>query len=118
MKRGFVYRHGRKIEVVHSGNVVLPKIKYRASGAEFIQMPALWVDKLIGEKNATLYGLALLILRLSFKHYGHSVRLSNIATECLGIDRGTKRRGLRRLAKLGLISVTSKPGSAPVVTIL
>jgi hypothetical protein len=115
-RKTVVYRHGRRIEVLETIPDQPPQHKV-PTNATFIKIPAAWIEGLVGE-STTVYDLALLILQLDFKRYGHPVRLSNEATQHLGMARTTKRRGLRRLAKLGLISVLHKPGSAPLVTIL
>ncbi len=114
MNRQFVYRQGRRIEVIVNPSVVAPR---KQKHAKFVQVPTAWIEKLVGESTAN-HDLALLVLQLDFKHYRHPVKLSNEAIKHLRIHRTTKQRSLQRLAKLGLISVVSKPGSAPVVTII
>jgi hypothetical protein len=110
--RKVVYRHGRRIEVIET----IPDQPQRkpSTPAKFVKIPTFWIEKLAGE-SAAVYALGLLVLLLDFENYGRPVKLSN---KHLKMAAETKRRSLRRLAELGLISVEFKTGSAPLVTVI
>jgi hypothetical protein len=88
----------------------------RPHSEHFIMIPLSWARAASKAGSAALCVGALLWYR--HKVWKEStIVLSNCAMEQLGVGRKRKTLGLNQLAAAGLISMTSRPGASPRVTI-
>jgi hypothetical protein len=90
--------------------------KGRANTA-FVMVPLAWVERLAKAPTVATVTVAHRLLHLSWKAEGRPVLLGNVALQQLGIDRFKKRRALKALERMGLISVERHPRKSPRVTL-
>jgi hypothetical protein len=91
-------------------------------GELFLCGPIPWnwlatASKANGKGSAIQVALAIWFLS-GLNHKSATVKLTRKTLNQLGIERNASYRGLRVLEESGLVVVTRKPGSCPVVTIL
>jgi hypothetical protein len=93
-----------------------PTRKKRKPG--FVIMSADWLDALYRTPYVTgpTWAVAHRLTELFQLQKSRTVILSNGVLESRGVDRQSKRRALRRLVAMGLISVSNLDGQAPKVT--
>jgi hypothetical protein len=84
---------------------------------EFTMVPEAWLGRLRGTSNAT-FRLAIVLLRLNYKHNGHAFKFANSALEEAGVSANSKLRGLKELEGLGLIAVDRRGFKSPVIKVL
>jgi hypothetical protein len=86
---------------------------------EFLRgpIPMPWIIAAARSPGRSLHvGVALWVI--SGIHQSCIVPLTNLASQCFGLDRNSKYRGLSCLERAGLITVRRKLGQPPIVTIL
>ena len=88
MNREVVTRHDRTFTVTVHNTVQMRKRQPRA--VEFVKIPAVWTIKLRGQ-HGRVYDMAHHLLLLNFKSYKRGFKLTNVAMECLEMDRRVKR---------------------------
>jgi hypothetical protein len=103
--QGFVMRHGRRIAVDRITPVVAPSSKPKRSfHAKWVKLPRHWISALGNSKSANTYRVALLILQAAYEDKRGTGEVVLSAATVLGIPRETKRRAVRELAELRLIT--------------
>jgi hypothetical protein len=97
-----------------------PKRRTWLDGHYFYQLPDAWADALMRMRaRGPTYRVALRLLRLPLvEGMENTVKIGNKWLEANGVDRKSKARALKYLERAGLIQVSSKKGSAPLVTLL
>jgi hypothetical protein len=99
------------VEVIDDGRDVRLKRKHHPFKAEWVRLPAMWIDRLGQSKSVGAYKLAHRILREAFKrqHVGGQIVLSRKVT---GLPCSTTARAAKELAKLGLIQIQQSGNKA------
>jgi hypothetical protein len=59
--------------------------------------------------------LALILLYLSWKEHGDSIKLSTVGIKEFGLDKDKKSRALADLKRRGLITVERRPRKSPII---
>jgi hypothetical protein len=100
-----------KVEVIDDGRDIRLKRKYQPFKAEWVRLPATWINRLEQSKSVSTYKLAHRILREAFKreHVGGQIVLSRKVT---GLPCSTTVRAARELHKLGLIQIQQSGNKA------
>lgn len=100
------------MEVVDDGRDVRLKRKHQPFKAEWVRLPAMWINRLEQSRSVGAYKLAHRILREAFKrqHVGGEIVLSCKVT---GLPCSTTVRAARELAALGLIQ-TQQSGNRAI----
>jgi hypothetical protein len=83
---------------------------------QFTMLPMAWVEKLANSPGKTWY----LAAHLTYRHWegkGAPIKLANGMLEYDGISRQTKWRALRKLERLGLITINTHRGKSPIITV-
>jgi hypothetical protein len=93
-----------------------PSPSHRTRSEHFIMMPLSWAKAACEAGSAALCVGALLWYRHKVRQES-TIVLSNLAMEPLGVGRKRKTLGLNQLSAAGLISITSRTGTSPRVTI-
>jgi hypothetical protein len=99
------------MEVIDDGRDVRFKRKREPFKAEWVRLPAKWIDRLEQSKSVGTCKLAHRILREAFKrqHVGGQIVLSRKVT---GLPCSTTARAARELVKLGLIQIQQSGNKA------
>jgi hypothetical protein len=84
---------------------------------EFVKLPAVWIDRLVGV-GGKVYTVALHLLLLDFRNHGRPFPLPNDQLAAMGVKRKTKHDALIQLEHRGLIRVTRRPKRSPIVRLL
>jgi hypothetical protein len=115
----YVVSHGRRIavETLDLGTTPKKKKRHKPFRAEWVKLPLDWAEALRRSKSANTYHLALAILFEAFrrKHVGGEIVLSTVLTR---MQRCTKMRAARELARLGLIQIEQNGQKAFRVSII
>ena len=115
----YVVSHGRRIavETLDLGTTPKKKKRHKPFRAEWVKLPLHWAEALRRSKSANTYHLALAILFEAFrrKHVGGEIVLSTVLTR---MQRCTKMRAARELARLGLIQIDQNGQKAFRVSII
>lgn len=113
----YVVSHGRRIAVETLDLGTTPKKRRKPFKAEWVKLPLHWAEALRRSKSANTYHLALAILFEAFrrKHVGGEIVLSTVLTR---MQRCTKMRAARELARLGLIQIDQNGQKAFRVSII
>ncbi|QIG47572.1 hypothetical protein G5V57_07420 [Nordella sp. HKS 07] len=101
------------------GETVARKVKRPKSWRHYyVRVPWTWVEQLRSTKRVSTYRVALVLLYEHWRRGGKPVALSNVITQQEGVASRSKWRALDELAKLGLITVETKPGRSPQIVVL
>src|SRR5262249_4206672 len=92
--------------------------KERKRHKQFVKMPWVWVERLVGARHASTHMVAYLVLHLHWKRNGQSFTLPNTEGQTIGISRWGKWTGLRELERLGLVRLVRRDRKSPVVTVV
>lgn len=95
--------------------VVPRKIKKR--GEHFVMVPWSWIERLNGATGQT-YRVALILLYMSWKGRGATVKLANGMLGIDGVSPRSKWRALNALEQRGLIAVERRPRRSPIIRLL
>jgi hypothetical protein len=90
--------------------------KERERRKRFVQVPWGWIEKLAGT-GGHVHQVALHLLYLDWEGNGAPVKLPNGYLDMCGVPRECKRRALKVLEDLRLITVERQPRKSPVVTL-
>jgi hypothetical protein len=99
------------MEVIDDGRDIRLKPKHEPFQAEWVRLPALWINRLEQLNSAGTFKLAHRILKEAFKrkHVGGQIVLSRKVT---GLPCTTTTRAARELANLGLIQIQKNGNKA------
>jgi hypothetical protein len=90
----------------------------RRSRGGFVKVPTAWATRLANVNHASTFKLALHLLHQHWRTGGKDIPLSNVMLATSGlVSRETKRRALKELEGLGLVTVTRCRRRAPRVRI-
>jgi hypothetical protein len=89
-------------------------LKIRKRREQFIKVPWVWAEKLMGASGRT-YAVALHLLHLHWKNRGGLFRLPNGMLQVDGIDRSAKWRAITDLEQRGLIAARRRAGQSPII---
>ena len=92
--------------------VVPERLKRRAQ--QFVKLPWTWIS-LLGRFTGPTWITAAHVLHLDWENKGQPFKLPNGLLKIDGVSPQSKRRALRELARLGLISVEWRPRKSPIV---
>jgi hypothetical protein len=92
----------------------LAKKKAARKGKEFVKLPVVWIERLVGLSSKTVT-VAHHILLLHFKNHGQPFPLPNGQLSAKGVDREMKSWALAELERVGLIEVERRPKKSPIV---
>jgi hypothetical protein len=92
----------------------LAKEKVARKGKEFVKLPVVWIERLIGLSSKTVT-VAHHILLLHFKNHGQPFPLSNDQLSAKGVDREMKSWALVELERVGLVEVERRSKKSPIV---
>jgi hypothetical protein len=84
---------------------------------EFTMVPEIWFKRLRDASHAT-FRLAIVLLRLNYRHSNHAFRLTNSPLEDMGVATRSKWRSLKELEERGLITVERRGFKSPAVKVL
>jgi hypothetical protein len=92
------------MEIIDDGRDIRLKRKHPPFKAEWVKLPAMWIDRLSQSKSVGTCKLAHQILKEAFKReqVGGQIILSRKVT---GLPNTTTVRAARELVKLGLIQI-------------
>jgi hypothetical protein len=101
----------------------VPAVRVRTPGrirkrqGHFVMVPWCWVEKLKG-KPWYVYHVAFFLLYLRWRRGDHGpIKLASGMLVLDGVSRNSKRRALKELEDLGLISVERRLRKSPIITI-
>jgi hypothetical protein len=99
------------MEIIDDGRDVRPKRNHQPFKAEWVKLPAMWINRLGQSKSGSTYKLAHRILGEAFKRnrVGGQIVLSRKVT---GLPCSTTVRAAKELAKLGLIQIQQSGNKA------
>ena len=84
---------------------------------QFVKLPLGLVDKVARHSRDNTFAVLCHLLHLDWKQGGGPIKVPNGFLDKLGIGRGAKSRALRKLERLGIISVERRDRKSPIVTI-
>jgi hypothetical protein len=86
---------------------------------KFTKFPDVWEHQLarIPRVDGAIYRVALYLLRESWRSDNPRVKLANGVMRGRGVGKRAKQRALRRLGRVGLISIEQHPRKSPIVTV-
>jgi hypothetical protein len=103
-------------EMVRERPVGMPqRIKKRHQS--FVQVPLILVDKIVRKSRDKTFAVYCHLLHESWKQGGGPIKVPNGFLNKLGVGRGAKSRALKKLERLGIISVERRDRKSPTVTI-
>jgi hypothetical protein len=99
------------MEVIDDGRDIRLKPKHASFQAEWVRLPASWINRLEQSNSASTFKLAHRILKEAFKrkHVGGEIVLSRKVT---GLPCTTTTRAARELVNLGLIQIQQSGNKA------
>jgi hypothetical protein len=92
-------------------------VKIQKQRQQWVKLPMTWYEKLLGEPAST-HRLACYLLHQNWKEKGGPIKLANGMLRLYGISRYSKWRALRKLERLGLITVECRGRCSPIVRVL
>jgi hypothetical protein len=103
-------------EMVRERPVGVPeRIKKRQP--QFVKLPLALVDKVARHSRDKTLAVLCHLLHLDWKQGGGPIKVPNGLLDKLGVGRGAKSRALRKLERLGIVSVERQDRKSPIVTI-
>ena len=103
-------------ELVRERTVGMPqRIKKRHQ--IFVQVPLILVDKMVRHSRDKTFAVLCHLLHEDWKQGGGPIKVPNGFLNKLGVGRGAKSRALKKLERLGIISVERRDRKSPIVTI-
>ena len=102
---GYVFRHGKRIEV-ETAYPVIPQTRRKSFEPQWVKLPRHWYTALKRSKSASTYELALAILWEAFKDRNRTHgRVVILSTEITQMPGNSRRRATEELVKFGLIQI-------------
>ena len=83
----------------------------------FVQVPLILVDKMVRHSRDKTFAVLCHLLHEDWKQGGGPIKVPNGFLKRLGVGRGAKSRALKKLERLGIISVERRDRKSPIVTI-
>jgi hypothetical protein len=83
----------------------------------FIMMPMWWWERLADCQSGHTYRVALFLLHLDWRNDRKPFKLANGMLDYDDVSRSTKWRTIRRLEKLGLITIKCRLKKSPVICV-
>jgi hypothetical protein len=84
---------------------------------QFVQLPLALVDKVACHSRDKTFAVLCYLLHENWKQGGGPIKVPNGFLNKLGVGRGAKSRALKKLERLGIISVERRDRKSPIVTI-
>jgi hypothetical protein len=103
-------------EMVRERPVGVPERIKKRQG-QFVILPLALVDKVARQSRDKTFAVLCHLLHLEWKQGGGPIKVPNGFLEKLGVGRGAKCRALKKLERLGIVSVESRDRKSPIVTV-
>jgi DNA-binding transcriptional ArsR family regulator len=103
-------------EMARERSVGIPK-RIQKRQQQFVKLPLTLVDKVARHSRDKIFAVLCHLLHLEWKQGGGPIKLPNGLLDKLGVGRGAKYRALRKLERLGIVSVERQDRKSPIVTI-